>query len=238
MDKYIENFKERQSEHKYKHIVKINVAVSSEWIDSHINLLPDMISGFNGKKHPLFINAKVVLLANHQIILLPHVVSDEQMYAEFLSLLFVIANEQYSVDIIIHIQSWRFFMTVAVGCEFFQMLKHQTEFEEYAKGVTKENINIVSSEFGCISYPPKDQINKAGRHMKLYLYMTSYICEDQYKLQCQKELNELSKTYEEESFEKTLQDLCDENENDFTNYNKTTNKNSNRKNKKKHKNFA
>ena len=74
--------------------------------------------------------------------------------------------------------------------------------------------------------------------MKLYLYMTSYICEDQYKLQCQKELNELSKTYEEESFEKTLQDLCDENENDFTNYNKTTNKNSNRKNKKKHKNFA
>lgn len=176
VEEYITSIKDEIKEKQSKQIYQVNLALKDSWIKSHIDCLPYMISGENGKVHPKFKNAKIVLFGESQFVLLPGDISKEQMYIEFLAICFV---SQYgldsSVDMIIHMQSWKYFMSIGVGLEFFQILTNQPEFKPYSEHLTKYHVLVYSEEFGCIRYPSSETIWRVRDHIKNYGYWIGYL---------------------------------------------------------------
>ena len=177
VEQYVESIKPKLKDlSKQKMVHQINLSLKQDWLDDHMNTVPYMVSGFNGKQHPYFQDAKMIVFFDNQIVLLDHQISKEHMYIEFLVLCFLFEyGKGTSHDLIVHLDSWKYFMSISIGLEFLSLLKHHDIFKAHAEHLNNSHLIIHTQDYGAINYPSKDEIYTAREYLQVYGYWIYYL---------------------------------------------------------------
>lgn len=157
---------------------KIYVAVHPLWIDQAIESLT-LIENCDNRD---LIGARVCKLENHRIFIIDKKVTYTQMMVDYLGLCWIRDfNETYKVkdigrDIIVSMESWRFFTAICIGIEFFHLFTKDPFLEDYVKEhkTSLDNMIVITKEFGQQFYPTDIEKNQIREYIETIGYWSYY----------------------------------------------------------------
>jgi hypothetical protein len=170
VEQYVHQMKTMTVESIKQGLKQINLAIDPLWLDNHLNNLPDM-SYFH--EQPIFNGGTMIKIHNHLVFAYNKLKSTkQQIYTEFMGLLWL---DKYATDemdvgrgVAIHIDSYKLYMSMMIGLEFFHIFREHEFFKPYVQNMDVNFLTVFSKEFGSIKLPSEDRISSFGAYVEAY----------------------------------------------------------------------
>jgi hypothetical protein len=172
-EKFVQDMKGFSKEQVEAGLSQINLALDAQWVDKHIESLCEVEES---DIHAL-VNSKIAKFQNHHIILRDVTVNAEQLRIEFLGLCWLqkYGKDDIGRDVIVSVDSWRYYMHLYIGMEFFNVFSAEESLLEYIKEITINNVNVISREYGTIKYPTDAELMMVRDYIDAYPFWSSYL---------------------------------------------------------------